>query len=58
MTTLKSMFFLFGPIRIGRLGLAIEREGNLRPQRYRATCLWTSYSFAGIRVYWYDKEQP
>ncbi len=48
-------FFLFGPIRIGRVGIAIDRHALLF-QRYRAGRMWTSWQFAWLRVYWWDRE--
>lgn len=55
MRGLAAAIFLFGPVRIGRFGFAIQRR-PIRPQVYRATYMWVSLDIFWFRFYWWSSE--
>jgi hypothetical protein len=54
--TLSSVFFIAGPYRCGRLGIAIQRRPALFPCIYRSSASWTSFDVLWVRVYWWKQE--
>jgi len=57
MALLTHNFFILGPLRIGRVALAMTRlRFHLRPRRYVSSVGWTAYEFLGIRLYWYKRD--